>query len=112
MSDSREDLNNIIFEKINDKFSRGKYGDFDVIIMKKNSYINATKLIHDAPGNKQLADWTRGKFAKALMNNVSSSLGISRDALYVVITGGRITKIRGTYVHPDLIPHIASWASV
>lgn len=26
-------------------------------------------------------------------------------------TGGQLPIIRGTYVHPDLIPHIASWAS-
>jgi hypothetical protein len=35
----------ISFKDINDKFSYGKLGEFDVIIMKSNGYINATKFI-------------------------------------------------------------------
>jgi hypothetical protein len=37
-------LNQIIFEHIDNKYSYGKYGDFKVIMMTSNRYINATKL--------------------------------------------------------------------
>ena len=37
-------LNQIIFEHIDDKYAYGKYGDFKVIMMTKNRFINATKL--------------------------------------------------------------------
>ena len=104
-------INNIIFKDINEDYSFGKYGDFNVIIMKKNGYINATNLIHLASKNKKLNDWIRGKTACELINAISSSTNFSVDELLITITGGKIMEIRGTYTHPDLIPHIASWAS-
>lgn len=36
-------------------------------------------------------------------------MGIPVDDLFVEIKGGVITEIRGTYIHPKLAPHIASW---
>jgi hypothetical protein len=36
---------NIVFKDINDDYAWGKYGDFKVIIMKENGYINATKYV-------------------------------------------------------------------
>jgi hypothetical protein len=37
-------MQDIVFEKINEKYGYGYYGEFKVIIMLKNGYINATKL--------------------------------------------------------------------
>jgi hypothetical protein len=40
-------MNDIIYEDLGDKYNKyayGMYGDFKVIIMKENGYINATKL--------------------------------------------------------------------
>ena len=48
----RSDIRNIIFEEINNKYSYGKYGTFDVIIMNKNGYINATRLCEGALNRK------------------------------------------------------------
>jgi hypothetical protein len=40
-------LNNIIFKNIDEDYAYGKYADFTVIIMKKNRYINATRLCNE-----------------------------------------------------------------
>lgn len=50
------DIQNIIFEDINDKFAWGDYGGFRVIIMKKNGFINASQLAKDA-GKNWLTGW-------------------------------------------------------
>ncbi|AFX93212.1 putative KilA-N domain-containing protein [Megavirus courdo11] len=103
------DIRNIIIEEINDKYAIGKMGDFKVIIMKKNGFINATNLCKCA--GKDFKHWKENKTAKILIKELISSAGIPTDEVIMTITGGKITKIRGTYVHPKLIIHIAAWCS-
>ena len=113
----RDDIRNIIFEKINDKYSWGRYGDFDVIIMNRNGYINVTKLCSKAKNKKgkpkNFYDWLKNNESFETIEAVSASQRIIGDELLKEITGGSkdLTIIRGTYAHPDLVPHIASWAS-
>jgi hypothetical protein len=108
---SNMSLTDIIFEFIDTKkeYARGKYGEFEVIIMKKNGYVNATKLCKEK--GKRFDHWLENKSSKELVSEVKkSSPGIPGDAI-IKITGGNILEVRGTYVHPDLVPHIASWIS-
>ena len=110
----KNNINNIIFKDINDDYSFGKYGDFKVIIMKENSYINATKICNDAKTKngtrKEFRQWKENINANEIINEIVSSIGIPMDEL--LITPKNVSnEIRGTYAHPDLIPHIASWAS-
>ena len=103
----------ISFKNINNDYHWGKYGDFKVIIMKENGYINATKLIAGDctnNGNKKFNDWSRGKNNKKLMNEISSFVGIPVNLLYNTISTGP-NNLRGTYVHPLLMTHIAYWVS-
>lgn len=81
--------------------------------MKETGYINATKLIALSSKNKKFNDWTRGKNTEELINELSSDTEISVSELLIPITTSskKFTEIRGTYVHPNLIPHIASRAS-
>jgi hypothetical protein len=65
-------LNQIIFEHIDDKYSYGKYGDFKVIMMTNNRYINATKLCNEY--NKQINNWLRNDGNKQLINFVNNKL--------------------------------------
>jgi len=58
----------IIFEHINEKYAYGAYGDFKVIIMKKNNYINATKLCNE--NNKRYEYWSRNLSNEELINKV------------------------------------------
>ncbi len=115
-NDDDTDIKNIIFEKINDKYYWGKYGDFEVI-MNLDGYINVTKLCNEAKtkkgGKKEFRQWKKTSEAKELMDEISDIGGfIPTELLKTVTTGSKyLTEIRGTYAHPDLVPHIASWAS-
>ena len=110
-------LNNISFEKIDDKYSYGHYGDFNVVIMNSNSYINVTKLCNDVinknGGNKRFRTWKENSGTNEFMKMVASNIGIPISELLITISGHYKSNaiIRGTYAHPDLIPQIASWAS-
>ena len=108
-------LNQIIFEHIDDKYAYGKYGDFKVIMMTKNRYINATKLCKEY--GKEFFNWKQSKNNQELINEVEidiySVLGIQRieNKSIIIIKGGNNQLICGTYVNELLIPHIASWIS-
>lgn len=95
------------FEPINEKYSTAKYGDFTVIIDITNGYINATKLC--AVGGKQMKNWIRNNGSKELIKEFETVDNPTK--ILITVTGGQNPEIRGTYVHPDLIPHIASWVS-
>lgn len=94
------------FEPINEKYSTAKYGDFTVIIDITNGYINATKLC--AVGGKQMCHWLENKGSKELIKEFENTL---TEYDKVLINDNSYGITRGTYVHPDLIPHIASWVS-
>ena len=50
------------FEDINDNYTYGKFGPFNVVMMKINGFINATKLCKDA--GERFRDWTDNKNSK------------------------------------------------
>jgi len=103
-------LQKIGYEAINDKFSYGNYGEFKVILMNSNGYINATKLC--ASAKKQFVHWMENKQSKALIESVENEIkNVAEEKAFIKITGTSNTLIRGTYVHPLLITHIASWCS-
>lgn len=105
-------MRDIAFEKVNDDYAWGNYGDFKVLIMLKNGYINVSKLAKD--GGKGFKQWKRLAQAEELQNEISLGVGIPTSNLLMIINGGvqEIDLIiRGTYAHPDLVPHIASWVS-
>lgn len=108
------DIRDIAFEVIDGNYYWGKYGDFKVIINIKTGYINATKLCLMAVNKngqpKQLFAWKQNNATNELLDEVASSLRILRDDVMKVPTDLPI-ELRGTYVHPKLIPHIAMWAS-
>ncbi|AEQ60201.1 KilA N-domain-containing protein [Acanthamoeba castellanii mamavirus] len=108
------DIRNIIYEKIDKEISKGIYGTFNVLIMIHNGYINVTKVIqYVTTKKKKFNDWKSTKQAQELIEEVSSVTGIPVAGLFIAKNTGskKITEIRGTYAHPDLVPHIVSWAS-
>ena len=104
-----QSITNLAYESINEKYSKAKYGDFDVIMDMSNGYINGTKLCAD--GGKKFYHWMENTGNKELMNYFQNNHHTEFRVMTIIITGGQNTTIRGTYVHPDLIPHIASWVS-
>lgn len=113
------DMNQIVFKKVEGfpGFGIGKYSGFKVVVMEKNGYINAPKALNLISQEtdktpKKFNDFTRSLTGKELSEEISCSTGISvKDLMIIVPLCGTNQEICGTYVHPDLIPHIASWAS-
>ncbi|HSA76301.1 MAG TPA: KilA-N domain-containing protein [Nitrosarchaeum sp.] len=106
-------LTDIIFEFLDAKkeYARGKYGEFEVI-MTKDGYVNATKLCNGK--GKRFDNWLQNKSSKELINEINSCAPCFQGAqkkCIVKLMGGKNMEIKGTYVHPDLVPHIASWIS-
>jgi len=101
------DLRDIAFENINDDYAWGNYIDFKVIIMRKNGYINVSKICDET--GKLLGTWKRSKAAEELLEEISSSMQICIDDLLMIPNVGN--ELRGTYAHPDLVPHITAWIS-
>ncbi len=99
------------YEKIDNVYSKAKYAGFDVIMNMESGYINATKLCTD--GGKHMKKWLENAGNKDLIKyfeeTFQSSAQIRSKLLITNMAGSYI--LRGTYVHPDLIPHIASWVS-
>ena len=94
------------FETINEKYSTAKYSDFNVIIDITNGYINATKLC--AVGGKRFDHWLENKGSKDLIKEFEN---VENSTNLLILNMSGPNDNRGTYVHPDLIPHIASWVS-
>jgi hypothetical protein len=100
-----ENLRNIIYEEVTAEYGWGKYGDFKVLIRRKDGYINATKLCLD--GGKMFKNWLRNEKIKELIEACESQAHKRAcDSVQNVAN-----ELRGTYVHQDLVPHIASWIS-
>jgi hypothetical protein len=116
-------LSDIIYKKINDKYSYGKYADFEVIMMTKNSYINVTNICNEynkikAPNepNKTFSHWNESISHKILLEKINEHIQAHRDPDGLVINvtivdNTSANRLRGTYVHPLIIPHICSWIS-
>lgn len=67
-------------------------------------------MIHLANPKKKFNDWSRNQNGSELLAEVAVSTGYPVCEL-LVTPKGLPNKLRGTYAHPDLVPHIASWAS-
>jgi hypothetical protein len=102
-----KDLSDLIYEPVNDEYGWGRYGYFKVLIRKKDGYINVTKLCQD--GGKRFDNWLRLKEVDRFVNEFKSSPQNRGELLGTVMAGDYI--LRGTYAHPLLVPHIASWIS-
>src|SRR5277367_3203182 len=107
-------ITDIAFETICDGYAWGRYGAFKVILRMRDGYINATKLCAFASTKngtkKEFYRWQGQIAAQELIEEVSAAHHIRGADMISVLLTGDPHVIRGTYVHPDLIPAIAGWA--
>ena len=96
-------------EQINDDYYWGEFGGFRVIIREKDGYINGTKMVKEA--GKLFKNWNQNKQTKELIREVSRLSGIAVDELTDSITRGVPNELKGTYLHPLLVTHLAWWCS-
>jgi len=98
-------------DRENNEYVYGMYGDFKVIIMKENGYINASKLCE--LGGKRYSNWFRNDSSREIIkiekNIIHDKTGEKKEVTIKMLNVN--IHLRGTYVHPDLIIHIASWVS-
>lgn len=109
MKKNGKDVREIAFADIDDDYQYGKLSDLTVILMKKNGYINATKMCKRL--TKNFSDWSVISHSKELIKALSLRTNIRVSELVISIKSVDNKKISGTYVHNALIPHIATWAS-
>lgn len=108
---------NIVRKTINEEYYSIKCIDIKMIIMKKNGYINATKLCSRASLNlvhkKELKHWNETQKSKDVVEQISSITKIPVDKLSIYIRGnkGKNKQINGTYVHSAILTRIACWIS-
>ena len=100
-------IGDVVYEKITEGYWYGMYADFKVIIKRENGYVNGTKLCTD--NNKMIKNWLRNAATKILLDKFKEMYPGVLDQ--ILIKGGKNVDVRGTYIHPLLIPSLVSWVS-
>ena len=117
---SANNINNnnqfVAFQDVNEEYAWVNYGQFKLLMMKKNGYVNVTKMCDE--GGKSFFNWKKNsrskELIKCIINDVSDLLirRSENELLIIVSTGNQHEAyLRGTYAHPDLVLDIACWLS-
>lgn len=124
-----DNFKSLISQPINDHFSWGKYGDFNIIIKNDNGYVNASYLIAEAlkyeavirqnAGLKQvekkaLTYWRKNLETQALIVSTKIKTGLNEDGL--IYDNNFKQKhgfgfLKGMFIHPLLVNSLATWVS-
>lgn len=94
------------------EFVYGTYLEFNVLFMRSNGYINATKLC--AQAGKRFDKWLDNITSKRLVETFNGKLSqesASPNSTIFILKEEVSNEVRGTYVHKRLITHIACWCS-
>lgn len=91
-----------------DDYEIKKWGPIEVLVMKSNGYINATKVCNLF--NKELRKWTRLAEAASVTNALAKQLNVDASALKIVSNKGK-QPYSGTYIHPKLGFAVLRWCS-
>lgn len=114
MEFNRNDIRNIAYEKINDRFSKGKYLGVEVTIDMTTGYINGPHLVGQVKTKnnqpKRFDHWKSTKEANELIEFLQSPVKTG-DLKLIVELNNVPNELKGTYVHPVLVSHLAQWAS-
>lgn len=86
-----------------------QFGDLSLPVRKRDGYINASKLCQ--AGGRLMGDWNALKSTKLVIQETCAELGKTKDELMQIVFVGTNQLFSGTYVHPRLVVHIASWIS-
>ena len=104
MSESQFVKKNIVLKNINDNFAYSRLGNYKIIIMKNNDFINASQLCIIC--GRQYKNWKRNSNSKELINKIEK---IIENPIISNKKGTHI--VRGSYVHPLILTDICRWIS-
>jgi KilA-N domain len=89
--------------------------DFTITFRTTDGYVNATKLCalgtSRCGNSKKFTTWAKRISNEELKQKISIACGVPVDKLTEVVQCGKHNDVSGTYVHPELVMHIASWIS-
>lgn len=91
-----------------DAFIKASTGDFSVILLKANGYVNATRMCKAA--GKKYTDWKKEANSMEYAELLCKMLDRSPEDLVIRVKTIE-HDIKGVYVHPQLILNIAVWCS-
>ena len=77
------DLRDVMIEYIDKKYAHGKLGGFEVIMMVKNGYVNATKLCKQS--GKDFFDWNRLKSTKTMLTFLDTLILMFSNRLNIYV---------------------------
>ncbi|QRI42941.1 N1R/p28-like protein [Cheloniid poxvirus 1] len=117
------DFTDLITREIDERFCYIQYDKFELIMMKENNYVNATKMCKFE--NKRFRNWIRLDGSKELIRKIEEIDGIWKTKSVpqdlgvpeVIITvepedkSDKKYEVAGSYIHQDLLYHITSWIS-
>ena len=107
-------MTTITFDLIDIDYCIGNNNGFKITIMLSNGYVNASKLcrrIAKLVGvRKPFTQWLEDPKAWVLIDAMCSSSNQTTESFIRPISQST-QRIKGTYVHPDLVSYIAYWAS-
>ncbi|AAF44592.1 N1R/p28 family protein [Fowlpox virus] len=99
-------------ESINNNFCKLSYEDIEIIMMKENEYINATRLCSSR--GRDILDWMSKESSVELINEldrINRSCNDYYDYRGIVLNVVSDSETSELYVHRDLILHISHWIS-
>lgn len=102
------DFNTDSFMQIKNTFWYSNYYGRQIVIDSRSGYINATKLCIQE--NKSYGNWIQTKKMKEILKNFTSG---NQYGSHYQIKGNNsdilTKKYTGTFIHPDLLPHLIFW---
>jgi len=124
-----DDFKGFATKPINNAYSWGIYGDFQLVIRNADGYVNGTHLIAEATAfnNKKreelglkplpkvlIANWKRNEATLMLVDTLKQIMR-NRIIQFIECVKGGVSVgeeiIRGTYIHPRLVNSLATWVS-
>lgn len=112
MEFNKNDIRNIAYEKINDRFSKGRYLGVEVTMDMTTGYIHGQHLVgqvKNSNGNpKDFRAWKKLDSTDILVKYLA---GLYNPVDIIKDITDAPNGLRGAYIHPRLVPHVAQWAS-
>nr|AEX63342.1 putative KilA-N domain-containing protein [Moumouvirus Monve] len=97
------DIRKTCFEEINKNYSWGIYYNKNVIVMKKNGYVNATKFIASIGRDEDVGQWLADDYGLELLDALSNEVGLHKNKLTTNIESKSNPDLDGIYVHQDIL---------
>ena len=101
------DIQDLCYNHIEGDFFRAKYDDFKIIIMMSCGYVNATNLC-DMISFKSYHTWLQNVSTKNLIAEFIHQSGVTEWCKVIKL---KSKELNGTYIHPDLINSVITWAA-